>query len=129
MKPVRPHRLIIFPAALLTGLALSGAFLSTSELLVGEEKQQDATSAVSTLFPGLAPETSGAGVAFLTKKTRLWLGRSQVVCFYAKEAPDEDRFFSFNADENFLHVLIPPTLAPGADLGYLRVRPLKEGHT
>ena len=68
-------------------------------------------------------------MAFLTKKTRLWLGRSQVICFYAKEAQDEDRFFSFAADESFVHVLIPPTLAPGANLGYLRLRPLKEGHT
>jgi uncharacterized protein (DUF1800 family) len=127
MKKVRPHRLFVSPAAFLAGLILSGAFLTPAGLLFGDEKPQDEPSPIAPLLLGLTPEASG--VAFLTQKTRVWLGRNQIICFYAKDAPAEDRFFSFKADENFLHVLIPPTLAPGSHIGYIRLRPLKEGHT
>ena len=102
--------------------------------LVGVRGEEAVTTAapgepgpIAALLAGLTPGASG--VAFLTRKTRLWLGRSQVICFYAKDATEEDRFFSFAADEAFVHVLIPPTLAPGTHLGYIRLRPLKEGHT
>ena len=107
-----------------------GAFLSIAlpGLLFGDDVP-DATPSVPTFLQGIVPETSVSGVIFLTKKTRLWLGRSQIICFYAKDAPTEDRFFSFSADEESLHVLIPPTLMPGTHIGYIRVRPLKEGHT
>ena len=121
MKKFRPQRIFISATALLAGLELCGG------ALLAQEKAPEAPSPVATLLAGLNPGPSG--VAFLTKKTRLWLGRSQVVCFYARQKPDEDRFFSFDADENYLHVLIPPTLAPGSNLGYIRLRPLKEGHT
>ena len=129
MKQVRLQPIFFSQLVFLNGFILGGALLFAAGLLRGENQPLDASSPVSTFLSTLTSQTPGAPVVFLTKKTRLWLGRNQVICFYAKDTPDEDRFFSFDADENFLHVLIPPTLAPGAHLGYIRVRPLKEGQT
>jgi uncharacterized protein (DUF1800 family) len=69
------------------------------------------------------------GVSFLTKKTRLWLDRSQMICFRADQAPDNKRYFSFQADERYVHVLVPPVLMPGETLGYIRLRAVQEGET
>jgi uncharacterized protein (DUF1800 family) len=129
MKKVRLHRFFTVLPAFFVGAILSGALPLAATLAAGAETPDDSASPISALLSGVPPEASISGVTFLTKKTRLWLGRSQIICFYAQEAPNEDRFFSFNADEDFLHVLIPPTLHPGTHIGYVRVRPMKEGHT
>jgi hypothetical protein len=109
-------------------MALSGV-LPSSQMAARGDVPGDPSSPIAPLLHEIAPDVSVSGVTFLTKRTRLWLGRSQIICFYAQDAPDEDRFFSFSADEDYLHVLIPPTLMPGTHIGYIRVRPLKEGHT
>jgi uncharacterized protein (DUF1800 family) len=113
----------------LAGIIL-GASLGISGLNAnGDQAPDDTSSPFSRLMQALKPDVPVSGVTFLTKKTKLWLGRSQIICFYAKDAPEENRFFSFNADENYLHVLIPPTLLPGQHIGYIRVRPLQVGQT
>jgi hypothetical protein len=129
MKKVRPYRFFTALSAFLAGALLSGVLPFWAREAPGAQTPADSTSPFSALLSGLPPEASVSGVTFLTKKTRLWLGRSQIICFYAQEAPEENRFFSFSADEDFLHVLIPPTLDPGSHIGYIRVRPMKEGHT
>ena len=116
------------PFNCIVGLILIG--LTCAGLPLSADEPSAAAGAATPLPAFLAGlETSPSGVAFLTKKTRLWLGRSQVICFYAKARTDEDCYFTFEADESILHVLMPPMLAPGTQLGYVRVRPLKEGHT
>jgi len=123
MKQVRLHRLLFVSACV--GVFGTGLLFSAP---TGADPASAAAAPTAPIFdPSVKP--SASGVTFLMKKTRLWLGRSQVVCFYAKQAPDEDRYFSFNVDETYLHVLIPPTLLPGAHLGYIRVRPTVEGKT
>ena len=124
---VRMHRITITRIAFLTGLVLAGALPVSFGAEIPPPPEEP--SPLAAFLAGVDSHTSAAGVAFLTQKTRLWLGRSQVICFYSKATTDEDRFFTFDADENFLHVLIPPTLTPGTHLGYVRVRPLKEGRT
>ena len=127
MKQVRTHYVPISRIARLIGFVLSSALPP----LLGDEPAQPSAPApaTTTFLAGLDAQTSPSGIAFMTKKTRLWLGRSQVICFYSKATTDEDRYFTFEADENSLHVLMPPMLAPGSHLGYVRVRPTKEGHT
>jgi uncharacterized protein (DUF1800 family) len=119
MKRVRCHRLFLASAC--------AATLASGALLAGDPALPASAPAAPVFDPSVKP--SASGVTFLTRKTRLWLGRSQIICFYAKQAPEEDRYFSFNADETCLHILIPPTLLPGAHLGYIRVRPIREGTT
>ena len=121
MKPVRPTLFVISAAAFL------GALLLDAGLLGGDDKVPEDPPFAPLLKT--APSATASGITFLTGKTRLWLGRSQIICFYVKDALDEDRYFSFNADEKFLHVLIPPTLVPGAHIGYIRLRPMAAGHT
>ena len=126
MERARTHRYLT-TASLLAGLILSGTFGSVTVPLWAE-----ATSAATpptTPAAQASPDTSLSGIAFLTPKTRLWLDRSQVICFTVKQPVTESRYLGFKVDEKYLHVLIPPTLLPGATLGYLRVRPLTEGHT
>jgi uncharacterized protein (DUF1800 family) len=41
----------------------------------------------------------------------------------------EDRYFPFQVDEKFLHLLIPPRVLKGESIGYLRVEPMTEGTT
>jgi uncharacterized protein (DUF1800 family) len=106
--------------AVLSGLLLGAGFLP------GDDRKPDRPAKAMSADTA-APSPSG--VSFLTKKTRLWYGRSQVLCFSADQPVDESRYFSFQVDEKFLHVLIPPTLLPGSKIGYLRLRPLAEGHT
>jgi len=111
----------------LARLILAGALLPTSAVLFAADNNESASSPASVVAP--APAKADPGIAFLTKKTQLWLGRSQVVCFTVKDLPEEDRFFSFNVDENYLHVLAPPAILSGSHIGYLRLRPLVEGKT
>jgi uncharacterized protein (DUF1800 family) len=113
----------------IAGIAWNGAFAVAIMPARADEPPEDSAVPYTPLLQKIAGDTSVTGVTFLTKKTRLWLGRSQVICFYAPQSPDEDRFFSFSADEEYLHVLIPPTLLPGGHIGYIRVRPIKEGQT
>ena len=128
MNRAGTHRFFISHALVLTGILLGGAW-SSIDANADDPNAPGAPSPLEPLLAALAPDSSPSGVTFFTKKTRLWLGRSQIISFYSKDTLDEDRFFSFDADENFLHVLIPPTLVPGAHIGYIRMRPLKEGHT
>jgi hypothetical protein len=129
MKRVRSPRFSAALATLFAALALSPGLLSLARAADDAQSMADEPSPIAPLLKQIEPNASLSGVTFLTKKTRLWLGHSQVICFYAKDSPDENRFFSFSADEDYLHVLIPPTLLPGAHIGYIRVRPLKEGRT
>ena len=93
------------------------------------------------LLPG---ETSGAAtppttltqkgptsgdVSFFTKKTRLWQGRSQIICFQVSQPVTEDRYYSFQVDEKMVHLLMPPRLLAGEKIGYLRVQALTDGKT
>jgi uncharacterized protein (DUF1800 family) len=121
------HSFIFRATVFFSGLILTGAFLPTAGLLFGEGPAGEASPS-APLFNS-APLKTAAGVSFLTRKARLWLGRSQIVCFYDKQSSEEDRFISFNVDEKYLHVLTPPSLLRGANLGYLRVRPMTEGET
>jgi len=115
-------RIPILNAWILTGIVLGN-------IVASDEVVKESPSPIAPLLGNLSPDTSASGVQFFTKKTRLWLGRSQVICFYARNPIDEKRYFSFEADEKLLHVLIPPTLVPGTHIGYIRVRPVKEGTT
>jgi uncharacterized protein (DUF1800 family) len=72
---------------------------------------------------------AGDGVSFFVGKTRLWLGRSQIVCFQLAQPATEDRYFPFQVDEKILHLLIPPRVLKGESIGYLRVEPLHAGTT
>jgi uncharacterized protein (DUF1800 family) len=112
-------------SALLARLVVSGLVLPVTGFLFAAEK----TEKMAAPAPPTASAKADPGVTFLTKKTQLWLGRSQVVCFSVKDTPEQDRFFGFSVDENYLHVLSPPALLPGSHIGYLRVRPLVEGKT
>jgi uncharacterized protein (DUF1800 family) len=71
----------------------------------------------------------GDGVSFFTKKTRLWLGRPQIICFQVAQPVAEDRYYSFQVDEKIVHLLIPPRVLKGETIGYLRVQGLVEGKT
>jgi uncharacterized protein (DUF1800 family) len=79
-------------------------------------------------LPVNAAVSTKPGVAFLTAKTRLWLGQNQVLCFKATNL-EKDHVFSFQADPGFLQVLMPPAILPGQSIGYLRVQPQREGQT
>ena len=122
MLQILPHRILRGSAFLLVAVILTGT-------VIADDPSKETGSSLSPLLGKLSPDTAGSGIQFFTKKTRLWLGRSQVICFYAKKPVDQNRYLSFGADENYLHVLIPPTLVPGTHIGYIRVRPLKEGTT
>ena len=121
MKKVRnsiPSLVIGF----LPALVVSGLFLSISGYAQADEK-----AVVATSKPNAVGSTSS--ISFLTRKTQLWLDRSQILCFSSAEQVDEARYYSFKVDEKYLHVLIPPTLLPGYKIGYVRLRPVMEGHT
>ncbi len=75
------------------------------------------------------PQKSALTVSFLTKKTRLWLGRSQVLCFQADQPSPSDRYFSFQVDDKLIHILMPPKLLSGEKIGYMRLQSLAEGKT
>jgi uncharacterized protein (DUF1800 family) len=129
MKKVCSQSLVAGFPALVVGIVLSGALAAAALPARGDDQTDESSLPFAPLLQEIAPDTPVAGITFLTKKTRLWLGRSQIICFYSPEAPDEDRYLSFSADEEYLHVLLPPTLLPGAHIGYVRVRPVKEGQT
>ena len=129
MNQLRFHRLLSASAGLAVLSAGIGPLFAAPTVTAAGPATPAASAGPATPIFDLSVKPSASGVTFLTKKTRLWLGRSQVVCFYSKQAPDEDRYFSFAVDETYLHVLIPPTLLPGAHLGYVRVRPVLEGKT
>ncbi len=74
-------------------------------------------------------KSTGNDVAFFTKTTRLWKGRSQIICFQVAEPAVEDRYYSFQLDEKLVHLLIPPRILKGEKIGYLRVQALVEGKT
>jgi uncharacterized protein (DUF1800 family) len=122
-------RICFYPVGLgkVSWLALS--LLAAPCLVENLPAQQTAATDASPIAKLLNAAPTAFDVAFLTKKTRLWLDRSQIVCFYVRQASDEDRFFSFNVDENFVHVLNPPALLAGSHIGYVRLRPLAEGKT
>jgi hypothetical protein len=69
------------------------------------------------------------GISFLTKKTRLWEGRSQLIFFRLGQPSPDDRYYSFQLDEKAVHLLMPPRVLKGETLGYMRVQPLVEGKT
>lgn len=75
------------------------------------------------------PSASTDGISFFTKKTRLWLGRSQIICFQVAQPATEDRYYPFEIDEKAVHLLMPPRILAGEKIGYLRVQPLAEGKT
>jgi len=122
MKQVRPYRFLSPSFVFLAGL-----LLSLGVVLRGDDNSTKPSPSVPSV--NATASTPVSNVKFLTNKTRLWMGRSQIICFVAKDMVPERRIFSFDVDENFLHVLIPPTLMPDVQVGYIRVRPLKEGHT
>jgi uncharacterized protein (DUF1800 family) len=118
------HRFWTRTTACAVALFSGGAFFLATGL-PGSEVKKD----VPTLLLTPASPKATSDVTFPVPKTQLWLGRSQVLCFYAPPSADEDRFISFAVDEKYLHVLAPPVLLHGSNLGYLRVRPLIEGQT
>jgi hypothetical protein len=74
-------------------------------------------------------QVPGDEISFFTGKTRLWKGRSQIICFQVAQPASEDRYFSFQLDEKRLHLLIPPRILKGEKIGYLRLQALAEGTT
>jgi uncharacterized protein (DUF1800 family) len=70
-----------------------------------------------------------SGVSFFTKKTRLWQGRSQIICFQVSQPATGDRYYPFQVDEKLVHLLIPPRILKGEKIGYLRVEALDAGKT
>lgn len=85
-------------------------------------------SAAETNAEPAASAGNVPGTVFLTQKTRLWLDRSQVLCFKAAGL-DKDHVFAFQADPKFVDVLMPPTILPGETIGYLRLRARMKGET
>ena len=72
----------------------------------------------------------GSGVpSFFTDKTRLWKGRSQVICFQLAQPATQDQTYSCQVDENLVRVLMPPRILAGEKIGYMRVQSLAEGKT
>ena len=78
---------------------------------------------------GKQADSTQSGISFFSKKTRLWLGRSQIICFQVAQPAAEDRYYSFQMDEKIVHLLIPPRILKGEKIGYLRVQALAEGKT
>jgi hypothetical protein len=89
----------------------------------------DAAGAPATATTNRGGPVAVDGISFLTQKTRLWEGRSQIICFRVAQPAIEDRYYSFQVDEKLLHLLVPPQILKGETMGYLRVRPLVEGKT
>ncbi len=67
--------------------------------------------------------------SFFTAKTRLWQGRSQVICFQLPQAAVQDQIYACQVDDKFVHLLMPPRILAGQKIGYLRVQPVVEGKT
>jgi uncharacterized protein (DUF1800 family) len=122
--PMKGRLLVRFPTAAIFCASLAFGWTGAS----GQGEPDTDESPIAGLLKA-APEASASGITFLTEKTRLWLDRNQVLCFYSKEPAEDNHYFSFTADENFVHVLMPPTLLPGQNIGYIRLRPLQEGKT
>jgi hypothetical protein len=83
-----------------------------------------------------APVTNAASAAqnpgapsFLTGKTRLWKGRSQIICFQLPQPATQDQTYSCQVDEKLVQVLVPPKILAGEKIGYMRVQALAEGKT
>jgi uncharacterized protein (DUF1800 family) len=121
----RPHRRFVAPTIFCAGLILGATLLAETDPTAGDAEDP---APIAGLLKA-APEGSASGITFLTEKTRLWLDRNQVLCFYSKTPVEDNHYFSFTADENFVHVLMPPTILPGENIGYIRLRPLQEGRT
>ena len=123
----RFHWRFFAPTIFCATLILGGTIAAAADAVPGADPDEDENPIAGLLKS--APEGSASGIRFLTQKTRLWLDRNQVLCFYSKEPVEDNHYFSFTADENFVHVLMPPTILPGANIGYIRLRPLQEGKT
>ena len=78
---------------------------------------------------GVAPAQNSASPSFFTSKTRLWKGRSQVICFQLPQASTQDQTYSCQIDDKLVRVLMPPRILAGEKIGYLRVQALAEGKT
>jgi hypothetical protein len=118
LTPAKAFRLCVLG---LTALLLSPAL--TSNVCAAAVEAAATTSATQA---GEAPADS---VSFFSKKTRLWTGRSQIICFQVAQPAIEDRYYSFQVDEKLIHLLVPPRILQDEKIGYLRVQPLVEGKT
>src|SRR5580658_4241823 len=94
------------------GKYLAVAWLAVVALLGASAPTLSRAESDASIAPDASTDTAKPaglnGVGFLTKKTRFWLGRSQMLCFRADQAPENKRYFSFQADERYIHVLMPP---------------------
>jgi uncharacterized protein (DUF1800 family) len=123
----RLYRRWVAPPIFCAGLMLGGTLLPAIDPPPAADPAEDPNPLAGLIQA--APEGSASGITFLTEKTRLWLDRNQVLCFYSRQPVEDNHYFSFTADENFVHVLMPPTILPGANIGYIRLRPVQEGRT
>ncbi len=101
--------------------AIAVVFFLATVLASGIRGETPAPNATST--------AAEAKITFFVPKTRLWLGRSQIICFQLSQPATEDRYYPFEVDEKIVHLLIPPRVLKGETIGYLRVQPLAEGKT
>jgi hypothetical protein len=89
-------------------------------------------AAVCTLpgRPARAAAPNAGDVRFLTGRTVVWLGRSQVIPLHVPTPPDEDATYTMAvADPGTLELLTAPEFLAGETTGYVRVRGLRAGHT
>jgi hypothetical protein len=78
---------------------------------------------------GVAPAQNSAVPSFFTSKTRLWNGRSQIICFQLPQPAIQDQTFPCKVDDKLVQVLMPPRVLAGEKIGYLRVQSIAEGKT
>ena len=102
--------------------------LGVAALLFNAGIESTARAAMTTA-PDTVHQATDSAVSFFAPKTRLWLGRPQMICFQIQQPAAQDRFFSFQVDENVVHLLVPPQILKGEKIGYLRVMPLTAGTT
>ncbi len=96
-------------------------------------------AAISAVFlaagNALVPSAAGASpnaadVSFVTSKTVLWLGRTQIIPLHLKAAAEADAPFTVTvADPHMVEIVRPPVFLTGEQTAYVRVRAIHPGHT